>query len=152
RLPPGVDAHPTVSIADSSGQTSEVPLHRLPGQDPRFRATVNPSRAGVYRAILRSPGLKPEKQEHGFSVYDVSLERLETWANPLAMSVLSEHSGGEVLRPDQADLLIDRLNRQRLAGIVPTEPEYIWDNGGILFLLLTWTGLEWIIRRKAGLL
>jgi hypothetical protein len=70
----------------------------------------------------------------------------------MAMAVLAEHTGGEAFKPNQADLLMDKLERRRLATIVPIEPEYIWDKGVILFILLLWAGLEWIVRRKAGLL
>lgn len=146
------DLHPAVLITDPAGKSTEVALHRLPGHDSRFRTTINPSTAGVHRVVLKTPGLQPEQQDRGFSVYDVSLERLETNANPMAMSMLAEHTGGEAFKPNQADLLIDKLQRRALAGIVPTEPEYVWDQGVILFLLLLWAGLEWIIRRKAGLL
>jgi len=152
KLAPDSEAHPAVVVTDPTGNATEVPLHRLPGRDPRFRATINPPTAGVYRVALHTPELKPQTQECGFSTYDVSLERLETSANPMAMAVLAEHTGGEAFKPNQADLLMDKLERRRLATIVPIEPEYIWDKGVILFILLLWAGLEWIVRRKAGLL
>jgi hypothetical protein len=152
KLAPDSEAHPAVIVTDPTGKATEVSLHRLPGRDPRFRATINPPTAGVYHVALHTPELKPQTQECGFSTYDVSLERLETSANPMAMAVLAEHTGGEAFKPNQADLLMDKLERRRLATIVPIEPEYIWDKGVILFILLLWVGLEWIVRRKAGLL
>jgi hypothetical protein len=154
RVAPPDDGTPSLKLVDASGEAVEVALHRLPGvggRDARYRATINPSRAGIHKVSLTGQ-TAGEQQEIGFSVYDINTERLMTSADPNSMRLLAEQSGGEVLRPNDPDALLAKLERRQLMSVVPVEPEFVWDRAWILFALLGWGGLEWLIRRKAGLL
>ena len=73
-------------------------------------------------------------------------------ARPEIMTVLAERSGGAVLDPFQPSTLLDRLERQRAATLVPPTPQPLWDTPWVMVLLLIWAGSEWIIRKKGGLL
>jgi hypothetical protein len=107
---------------------------------------------GVYRVVAEpaEPDLPPA--EARFNVYDVDLERLRSSANPAALRVLAEQSGGQFLNRRQPDQLLEALSRYRAAAVVPPRPQKIWDRGWLLVMLLGWAGLEWIVRKLGGLL
>jgi len=148
--PPG-DVPPTLQLADPDGTTEELSLHRLPGAFPRYRATVQPESTGIHAVNLRAPGMNPQEAHRNFNVYDVNLERLQTAVNPLPLQMLAEHSGGVFLEDGTADSLLEHLERHLASMEMPPRLEYIWDSGWVLTVLLMWMGLEWIVRRTAGL-
>jgi hypothetical protein len=152
KIAPQTSTHPTVTVVDPNGKAEQIVLSRLPRRDPRFRASYAPAVAGVHRVTLNTPDLTPSQQQRGFNVQDVTLERLETSADPALMRQLAQATGGETFHPNEPDRFLQKLQRRSLASIIPTEPKYIWDNGAILFIMLLWLGLEWLMRRKAGLL
>jgi len=149
--PPG-GPRATLQLQTPDGGSRQLALAPLPGRDPRFRAVIDPELAGVHTLTLSTPGMIPEVQEKKFNVHHINEERLETSANPLPLKVLAEHSGGVCFEPHQASDFVEHLRRQRSSMFIPPQLEYVWDRGWILFLLLAWTGSEWIFRRFAGML
>jgi hypothetical protein len=57
-----------------------------------------------------------------------------------------------VLAVDQPEQLLAAIERQMVARTVPPEPEYVWDHWLFMLALLSWIGVEWILRRTAGFL
>lgn len=149
---PAAGVSPVLQLVDASGKWQDVLLERQPGREPRFRAQLDPKTVGVYRVVLKTPGMSPAEQEQRFSVYDVNEEKLNTTVNPMPLKVLAEHSGGEFFEVDQSATFLERLRRHRLSLEAPPQTEYIWDDGRFLVLLLTWAGIEWIVRRRVGLI
>lgn len=143
---------PDLLITEPGGESRRVGLRPATGRDNRLRAEFVPSQPGVYQVTLRAPGLVPVVQTRKLCASDTDMERLQTSADPQAMKELAEGSGGLALRPDRPRDLVDALERQRVARIVPPRPKYVWDSGFILVLLLGWAGAEWIGRRRGGLL
>jgi hypothetical protein len=151
KQPPSTGAGPQLELLGPDGESLPVALHELPGQSPRFRATVTPEVTGVHRVAVRAPGMTPAQLDRKFNVYEVNLERLQTSANFLALRMLAEHSGGAMFDVSNAGDLRDQLQRHRAAMLVPPQLEYLWDHGLIMTLLLVWAGVEWLLRRAAGL-
>jgi hypothetical protein len=149
---PDSAAPPRLRVSDGAGRQAEIALQRLPGREPRYRAEYEPKTVGVHRIELSSPGMTPARQERKFNVYDVNFERLNAAANPLALRLLAETSGGVMLEADQTDKLLEALRRRRAAMLIPRTPEYIWDRWPIMLLLLGWCGAEWLLRRRADLI
>ena len=127
-------------------------LGPVAGRDPRFRASLEPETVGVHEVILSSPGMTPAQQQRKFNVYKVENETFDTSANPLVLRMLSEHTGGECFEPDQADAWMAALKRQYQSQQLPPRREYIWDHWTVMAALLSWMGLEWLLRRRVGLL
>ena len=148
--PPG-DVPPTLRLIAPDGEAKQIALNSLPGRFPRFRANLEPEIVGLHRVELTAPGMEPAQLEQSISVYDVSLERLQTAANPLPLRMLAEHSGGVFFEAEEAGDLFDQLRRHRLSMLSPPKMEYIWDHGAVMTLLLVWIGIEWIVRRLTGL-
>jgi len=156
---PPAGYHPVLRVLSPDGQTLQLPLESVKadsGAQPptRFSATYAPRNVGAYEVRLELPdaGFPAEPLVDRFSVYDVNLERLHPSANPQLMRTLSEGSGGMVLQPEDYDDWPSLIERARRARLTPREPRYLWDHGLVLAGILCWLGLEWIVRRKAGLL
>jgi hypothetical protein len=149
--PPPGDVQPTLRLTSPAGETKEIALNALPGRFPRYRATLEPETVGLHRVELIAPGMTPSELEKSISVYDVSLERLQTAADPMPLRILAEHSGGAFFDAEDVWDLYEQLRRHRLSMLSPPRSEYIWDHGAIMTLLLLWIGIEWIVRRLTGL-
>jgi hypothetical protein len=149
---PAAGVTPALQLINAAGESRDVLLERRPGREPRFQANIDPPEAGVYRVVLKTPGMTPAGQEQRFSVYDVNEERLNTTVNPMPLKVLAEHSGGEFFEYDQSATFVERLRRHRLSLEAPPQTEFVWDDWRCLAVLLTWAGVEWIARRQVGLL
>ncbi len=144
-------AAPKLTVTDSAGETTPLPLVRARGEH-RMQASFTPAAAGTYTLALAAPGRKPDRIERRFSVYDLDTERLNTSADPEAMAMISRESGGEVLGPGDAPRFRDMLSKRRAAIEAPRQPYYIWDKALVLIIMLGWIGAEWFFRRLAGLL
>ena len=106
----------------------------LAGADPLTGTAVlrdaQPVNAGVYEVSVEVPGMQPLRQAQRFNVYDTNVERLMTMADPMALRMLAEHSGGRFYEADQAGDLVNQLRLFHLSQRVPPQLEYIWDSGG----------------------
>lgn len=142
---------PRLELIAPDGTSVDVALHKQPGPAPRYRAALEPTVAGIHKVRVLAPGMTPAELEQEFNVYDVNLERLYTAANPLALQQLAEQTGGQHLTDDGVGELENLLERHLASLEVPPQLEFIWDQGWILAALLGWMGVEWIVRRTAGL-
>lgn len=143
---------PKLIVSDAAGRTEEIVLERRPGREPRFQASLKPAATGVFRVSLQSPGLTPAEQEQRFSVYDVNEERLNTQVDATSLKILAEHTGGEFYEVSECDKFLLRLKRHLVSLQAPPQTEYLWDDWRIMAALLICAGVEWIARRRMGLL
>jgi hypothetical protein len=151
KLAPADGALPTLDLVAPDGTALNVALHKLPGVLPRYRATLSPAVAGIHQVRVRAPGMAPGEVAKQFNVYNINLERLHTAANPQALRLLAEESGGKFLDENAVGDLENLLERHLASLEMPPQLEYVWDQGWILTALLGWMGLEWIVRRATGL-
>lgn len=149
---PAAGANPSLRVLGPGVEPRDVALHPVAGRETRFRAELTPETVGVYQLNVQTPGMQPATLDGKLNVYDVNIERLATSANPLALRMLSEHSGGEFIEPDGIDSLLTKIQQQTTALAVTPQPVYIWDRMAVLISFLIWTGAEWIMRRWAGLI
>jgi hypothetical protein len=142
-----------VTLTGPDGKSQEAPLAPATSAGGRMQGSYTPRQTGVYRVLLETPGMNPPRQERRFSVFDVNIERLQTAANPEAMRLLAEQSGGLFFQAGaSAGGLPEALARhQESRGVLP-QVNFLWDKGPILVVLLVWMGAEWLGRRRAGLL
>ncbi|MCA9055181.1 MAG: hypothetical protein KDA75_15180, partial [Planctomycetaceae bacterium] len=73
RQVPPAGADPRLEIRGPDDAPLDVALHPLPGQTPRFRATLTPTQTGVHRVTVQTPGMSPAILEKRFNVYEVNL-------------------------------------------------------------------------------
>ncbi len=148
---PAGGQEPVLEFIGPGGEENEVALHRLPGAALRYRATLEPEAAGIHEVRLHAPGMTPAELQKKLNVYDINLERLMTASNMLTLKILAEHSGGSFFRAENVDDLHSQLQHHRISMLTPPKLTYLWDRGWILTMLLIWMGMEWLIRRWAGL-
>ncbi|MBX3444319.1 MAG: hypothetical protein KF774_18090 [Planctomyces sp.] len=154
RFAPDGAASPQIQILKPDRQLEDVAVHRMAGPHPRYRAKWTPESPGTHRVIALTPGMTPPQLELPFIVYDVNIERLQTSADPLALRILSDLSGGaafDAIDGAAMDQLTAALARHRRALDAPPQIEYVWDRMSLMLLLLGWLSCEWLLRRIAGL-
>jgi uncharacterized membrane protein len=142
----------SLTVRDPEGRSCELGLEPVEGNRLHQRATFRPAMPGVHTVTLNAPGLDPKRREKGLNVFALDQERLQSAAVPEALRLLAEESGGRFLDARHPENFYKELDRAEEAAIVPTRAEYVWNVRGFLLLLLTWVGLEWIIRRNRGFL
>lgn len=144
--------HPRLTVTDPTGTTRDVTLRPAAGRDNRLRAEIDAKLPGVYQVALEAPGCTPPAIVRKFKSIEEGSERLRTSADPVAMRSLAEGSGGVALDPGKPEDLLRALKVREESHAEPPKLEYVWDSGLILAGILLWAGVEWIGRRRGGLL
>lgn len=143
---------PSLSVIDPSGQSAPVAMEPANDSPRRWTATFKPVAPGPHRLTMNGEPLKPGVIEKRFSVFDLNMERLHASARPSFMSSLSQLSGGRTLDPANPEAFLEQLALDVALQSVPPRVDYIWDRFWLMFGLLVWAGIEWLVRRNAGLL
>jgi len=145
-------AEPKVKVVAPDAAEQAVVLKRQGELSGRLQGSFVGRTTGVYSVVLEALAANPPRIERRFSVYQIDLEKLQASAQPQAMRTLAETSGGLVFPPDQPGQLPAQLARLRARREAPRRAEFVWDKWLFMAVLLAWAGVEWICRRKAGLL
>jgi hypothetical protein len=146
-------AHPpsevTISLPD--GSSERVPLSRSSASELRLEGSFRPARAGVHAVALDAVDIEPARQQRFLSVFDPSVERVNTSADPAFMRLVAERTGGRVFDPADAGSYAEHVRKHRFSTIASNEAQWVWNRFPILLMLCVWLGLEWILRRKVGM-
>lgn len=141
-----------LTVEDPQGQRHALSPRPVAGPSRR-RASFTPTQSGVYRVLAQSPALTDAPLESRFTAYDLDLERLQSSAHPHTLGALAQATGGTLLNPHTPQQLLPLLQQHRRAMLeTPPQPQFIWNRGWVLTLLLLWAGLEWLFRKQGGLL
>jgi len=140
------------TIRTPDGKTQQMAPRPSDGSGLRFRGEFEVTDPGVHTMVLDSGDTDVPPIESRFNAFRIDMERLHSSADPAAMRTLAELSGGQVLDPARPEQLLEVLERYRASMQVPPAPQYVWDHGAFMVLLLLWAGAEWIIRKRGGLL
>ena len=54
-------AHPKLELTDPAHKSRGIEMEPIPSREPRFRATLNPEREGVYELTVETPGMQPAR-------------------------------------------------------------------------------------------
>ncbi len=141
-----------VSVVGPDGQPRGVALRSVAGSDFGYRGEADTPEPGAYEVVVAGDVVGDEPLRAKFTSYRIDPERFYAAANPGALANLAEQTGGAVLDPFDPKVLVDTLERQRTASIVPARPAYVWDQAWLMVALLVWAGAEWLIRKQGGLL
>ena len=140
-----------VKVLLSGPDTLQVAL--LPEGHGQYRKSLSLLHAGEYRAIAeavmqnRSIG----KDTTTLIVSKFQPEFLNTRAQPELLKRISKQSGGLFVRPEQMDTLLQviHLPEENVRSIHAMKP---WQHPVFLVLIVFLLSLEWLIRRRKGLL
>ncbi|MEE2906526.1 MAG: hypothetical protein VX527_01710 [Planctomycetota bacterium] len=134
----------SVAVMDAEDRlVTEVGLRRSTEQRDTWNGAWVPARPGDVRLSIDLPGLQLESEVR---VEDISREYQRPEADHAALASLAEATGGQVLQPDQVDLLKEVLPDRSITEI-DVQRAGLWDAPIIFLLLLVLLTVEWTARR-----
>lgn len=139
------------TVKMESGQTQRVLMQATPGSPGLFTAQFAPDRVGRYEVTLTSPANPQAKASAGFVVESLALERQKPELDETLLKKLAAAGGGKYYRADQVADWIRALPNNPLAIRREQEIE-LWDAPLFLLLFVVPLCLEWLIRKRKGLL
>jgi hypothetical protein len=143
-------ALPPVTVTRPDGKTVQVTLSAAGGAPADFVGSFRPAQPGEYAASIVRP--RAGAVMTPFSVYPDREEDRITAADPDLMRQIARSGGGEALTIDQLKQLPEKLREAHATLSDKTRSRSAWDRGWVLAILLGIFTVEWILRRRLGLL
>jgi hypothetical protein len=142
----------SVSKKDQSSQLSLTSLG-----NGRFEGALDPLPEGDYNYIARAmAGGRQLTEEKGtFSVGGLNAEFLDTKANTHLLQQIAIQTGGRYYEPEDLRRLPDDLAAlpgYRVREVNMSQQLELWNNTWMLGLLIGLLALEWILRKRYGML
>ena len=136
------------------GGAADEPVFRdefTSGNDGKKTVNWTPTGPGVYRVEINARfGTRNLSAERIFVVDPGTTERSKIYDNEALVKLLTNYTRGKVLRFDSSPKGLDFEKPDTL--LLARERERpLWDRSLILFLAVFLLGLEWSIRKRAGL-
>jgi hypothetical protein len=142
-------ALPPVTMTAPDGKTTQVTLAGGGGSSD-FSGVFTPAAPGEYVASLVRPHIGAVVAP--FSVYPDREEDRITAADPELMKQIARASGGDLITQDQLRQLPEKLRDARATLSDTTLARSAWDRSWVLAIILGVFTLEWVLRRRLGLL
>ncbi|MEX1277154.1 MAG: vWA domain-containing protein [Bacteroidota bacterium] len=148
------DAEIQVKVMRGSNE-SQLSLNPL--GNGRYEGAIEQLEEGDYSfSAIVSSGGRPLAEERGaFSVGGSNAEFQETRMNALLLQQLAARTGGNYYEPSAMETLADdiaALPGFRPREVVESREIELWNKGWMLALVLTLFALEWILRKRSGML
>jgi hypothetical protein len=141
----------TLTATGPGGQAQQVTLQATPGSPGLYTAEFQPPHVGHYNFALTSPVNPQARTSAALDVEDVELERQRPELDEAALKRIASAGGGRYYRPDALQDWGRSLHDDTL--IVRHENEIeMWDAPLLLILFMLPLGLEWLVRKRKGLL
>lgn len=157
----GDEFSPKLTVKAPDGSDIEVPLTRQAANSTQYRGSYRPEQPGVHEVVLKSMPpeetgddqlSKPVEIRGRVAVYEESAEKMDPSARPDVLYSLCEAAGGECLNIDQRNVLLDRIEAIWQTRQSDRKMNYVFDQPWIFAFILAGFGLEWILRRRGGLM
>ncbi|XAL99473.1 hypothetical protein OT109_18075 [Phycisphaeraceae bacterium D3-23] len=163
-----VDAQVTMRYAELNGVRAALRLVAPDGSVTTHEPSANdtaganaarftPDQLGVYRVELTVPG-RPDLVDPAhpvtarFSVVDRSPELRDTAARPEVLQQLAESRGGRCLALDEVEPVLEHLRELRATRTAEDIPVYRFATWPVFTLIFAGLGIEWLLRRRGGML
>ena len=147
---------PVVTLVDPAGETQTIHPERTDARGLSYRAAVRPEQTGVYRVVLNRPATSIEPEPAPvmaqLAVFDRSTERIDPSARPRVLERLADRTGGRRLGLDDLDVLLSELETLRRTRTADVTARYDFARPWALVVIFGCLGLEWLVRRRGGLL
>jgi len=146
---------PTVEHIAPDGSVQAVTLTRPSEQSTQYVGSIVPQQAGVHQIVLvgdddEATG-EPMRMVGRLAVHDASPERRDPSAKPQILAEISENTGGICFDLHDREELVRLLEQLREARLSDPTWDYIFNQRDVFILLAVLLGLEWIVRRRGGL-
>jgi hypothetical protein len=139
------------TLTGESGQTQRITLQATPGSPGLYTVQYQPERVGKFTVSLTSPLDPLAKASAAFIVESLALERQRPELDEALLKRVAAAGGGHYYRPDQLRDWIKSLPYNPLTVRTESEIE-LWDSPFFLILFITPLALEWLVRKRKGLL
>jgi hypothetical protein len=141
----------TAVVRTETGQEQHVTLQATPGSPGLYTAQIQPDRVGRYQVSLTSPANPEAKASASFVVESEALEKQKPELDETLLKKVAAAGGGKYYPPDQLAAWIRSLPDNPLNVSSEQEIE-LWDAPLFLLLFILPLSLEWLIRKRKGLL
>lgn len=142
----------SLKITAPDGQTARVGLGKAGGTQADYAGTFKPHAAGEYLASLDKSQPGARQIMVPFSVFPAHEEDIVTAADPDLMRAIAVAGGGEALSVPQLASLPEKLKSAQALLNFKSETFTAWDRWWVLATILGLLSLEWLLRRRAGLI
>lgn len=139
------------SISPETGAPRSVALNPVPGSPGLFSADIAADSVGKFTVSVASPANPGAKATATYLVQSVALEKQQPELNERLMKELASTGGGRYLQPDRLRAWADGVRAKGVTIRRVTEIE-LWDAPLFLLLVIVPLALEWLIRKRSGLL
>ena len=131
-----------------------VPLTEDPEVPGRYRGATGPLEPGEHEVSIRAAGFAAGalRARTGFVVEPpATAESADTAAHPALLTAMAEASGGTLLREEEIGRLAALLAPLSDGRVIESETP-LWQSYWWFFAVLIPLTVEWILRKRAGLL
>jgi hypothetical protein len=142
---------------------------RISGADENYEVQLSSVGNGLYEGVFQTskPGdyrfngeAKIENQSFGkdagsFNIGEVDVEMMNPRMNYEFLRSLAERTGGEYFdAQDYNDLfpVLQQLNERAASEKIETSEINLWSNEWLMMIIILLFGIEWFIRKRAGML
>ena len=145
------DARVVARVMGPDGAAAEVELRPDPFTTGLYTGAWDAEKTGSYVAEIVA---KRGDEELGTDIVnfrreDGTAENFGTEQNRDLLEKLSAQTGGQYYRPDDAGRLAKEISYSE-AGITVREAKDLWNMPIVFFLILGMKAIEWLLRRKWG--
>jgi hypothetical protein len=141
-----------VQITAPNGEKRALTAVLSNPQEGRYAVASRFDQPGVYRieAIASRGSAKLGAASRPILVGGVDLEMMQPRLNEAVLRRLSSETNGRYIPAEQADELPSLIRESRVDAGTP-EMRDLWHNGWSLAVIIMLLGVEWVMRRRAGL-
>lgn len=142
---------PQAVLTQPNGETSTLTLEPLPDRHESYAVSFYPKEEGEYSAVLLPGPVKGGDQRVRFTVYSDSVESRFVAADEDLMRQVAAITGGEMLKLGQLAEAPEKVRAFERLTRLEIKPEDAWDTRTLFALLVCALGIEWLVRRRTGL-
>jgi hypothetical protein len=141
----------TATMRGETGAPTPITLTAVPGSPGLFSADFLADRIGKFTLSLASPASPSAPATSTFLVQSIALEQQQPEMNEALLKRIAAAGSGMYCRPDELRRWMDSLKAND--QIIRSESEIeLWDAPLFLLLFILPLSLEWILRKRSGLL
>ncbi len=139
------------TLKGETGPPVQITLAAVPGSPGLYSAEALADRTGKFELSLASPANPSAKAAAVYLVQAVALENQQPEMNEALLKKIAASGGGNYYFPDELKRWIDSLKANDLTVRSESEIE-LWDAPLFLLLFIIALTIEWIVRKRTGLL
>jgi uncharacterized membrane protein len=141
-----------VTVEQANGFRQTATLRRSTENSALFTAGLRDLPSGSYRVLLTSPLLDPAPLPRTFSIAAARQEQIGVPLNRAEMEQAAKLSGGRFYNWFDADRLLRDLPRGQRVRIESLPPRPIWNSPLVAGLFIGMLAVEWLLRKRVGML